>query len=829
MFASWLSSLFLACTLAASLLWCTPAWAQKAGSSMQGQKESSGVTNCRLPFPSTQCYTITQAADDGTEENDATWHENGYAEGLDYFGKTADNTTYTLGLHFDLFDLNPGETITYARLRFSSQGGEVTSSANLKITGEDADNSPALSDSRRPSQITKTAAEVEWDISRTWVARSTWGHTPLNYYSPNVAGIVNEIVAIPDWGTGPDGKHIVLCVEDDNSAPLKANYLKCDDLIATPSGHEDPVVLEIYSALADAFIGKEFLGRPTDTSVTINLIHLLNIDVYSEYGTEPSDAGCYRYSTTPLLNREAEEPIEIVVDGLQQSTRYYYRIRYRQAGSGTYLAGEERSFHTQRPPGSSFTFTVQSDSHLLQAIHQQDTDELNLYDQTLNHIASDDPEFHISLGDFAFPESYACGHALTQDDAIERYLYQRQRLDRIMHSIPFYLVLGNHEGEQGWRYLNPDDSIAEWGTKARLKVIPNPAPDAFYSGDQNVTECCGLREDYCAWEWGDALCIALDPFWYTTTQPYSRDPEVGSEDAWDWTLGENQYEWLYDVLHNSNATWKFVFCHHLTGGVYSGIIKTPYGHGGIEAAKHKVDSLGSYEWGGENESGVDRFAERRPGWSHGSIHDMMVDEEVDVFFHGHDHVFVCQELDNVVYQEVPKPSDADYSNGVYAAGQYKYGTACNNSGYLRVKVSPDSIRVDYVRSVLPEDEPLSENGTSVYDGDVSYSYTIHTAGAGNEIVFLRHPHLFGTHPNPFRSITNVRFYLPEREHITIAVYDLQGRLLCKILDGILCAGTHRVSWDGTSDDTEMVVPGIYFCRLETPGRHSETRKMVLLQ
>jgi hypothetical protein len=29
-----------------------------------------------------------------------------------------------------------------------------------------------------------------------------------------------------------------------------------------------------------------------------------------------------------------------------------------------------------------------------------------------------------------------------------------------------------------------------------------------------------LPEDYYAWEWGDALFVAIDPFWYTTTKPF---------------------------------------------------------------------------------------------------------------------------------------------------------------------------------------------------------------------------------------------------------------------------------------------------------------------
>jgi DNA repair exonuclease SbcCD nuclease subunit len=37
----------------------------------------------------------------------------------------------------------------------------------------------------------------------------------------------------------------------------------------------------------------------------------------------------------------------------------------------------------------------------------------------------------------------------------------------VTHSIPFFLVLGNHEGEQGWRGANQADSLDLWGAVAR--------------------------------------------------------------------------------------------------------------------------------------------------------------------------------------------------------------------------------------------------------------------------------------------------------------------------------------------------------------------------
>jgi hypothetical protein len=99
---------------------------------------------------------------------------------------------------------------------------------------------------------------------------------------------------------------------------------------------------------------------------------------------------------------------------------------------------------------------------------------------------------------------------------------------------------------------------------------------------------------------------------------------------------------------------------------------------------------------------------------------MLVKNQVSAVFHGHDHVFVKQDLDGIVYQELPQPSNDQPDNAKLAA-EYGYvnGKEAPGSGYLRVVVSPDQVTVDYVRSYLPQDE----NGTQ-RNGQVDYSYTL---------------------------------------------------------------------------------------------------------
>ena len=251
-------------------------------------------------------------------------------------------------------------------------------------------------------------------------------------------------------------------------------------------------------------------------------------------------------------------------------------------------------------------------------------------------------------------------------------------------------MIGNHEGEHGWRLAAGGDSLPVWGTLARKLTLPNPVPDGFYSGNTDSSGCCGYLEDYYAWQWGDALFVVLDPFRYTTARPHGVGAGYrSSRDGWDWTLGEDQYEWLFETLHGSRARWKFVFAHHMTGGVV-GLRRGEgyYGRGGIDAARYSVAHNPTFEWGGEDSSGAYAFDRMRPGWDHGPIHQMMAREGVDIFFRGHDHVFVYESLDSVAYQTCPTPDSFDYDSGFYSPGYFSTGAVVNNGGHLRVTVSP---------------------------------------------------------------------------------------------------------------------------------------------
>jgi hypothetical protein len=415
----------------------------------------------------------------------------------------------------------------------------------------------------------------------------------------------------------------------------------------------------------------EILGRPTNTSITVSFLSADVAIIYYEYGVAP---GAYTSQTAPQT-AFADAPLETLIGGLQPNTRYYYRIHYEVApGSarGNGMTGREHTFVTQRAPGSTFTFAIQSDSHPERVRKQFDAD---LYTRTLLSAASVQPDFYMTIGD-----DFSVDALKTVNPETVRALYINQRQWLGLVDAPVFLVNGNHEQASMANLDDTPDNVAVWAQTARNAYYPQPAPDAFYTGDAEPVEHIGLLRDYYAFTWGDALFVVIDPYWHS---PQTVDDPFGVDrDLWNITLGDAQYHWFEQTLETSAAKYKFVFAHHVLGT----------GRGGIELAH-------SFEWGDSA-----NLAAHRPGWDK-TIQQLMADNHVTIFFQGHDHIFVRQRLGGVVYQTLPEPANPNYT--WENASAYGSGHKFPNSGHVRVTVSPNGVTVEYIRSYLEKPDELA--------------------------------------------------------------------------------------------------------------------------
>ncbi len=448
---------------------------------------------------------------------------------------------------------------------------------------------------------------------------------------------------------------------------------------ATPS----QATAAVTTAPSGVFEGTVILGSPTDSSIVVSVASDVAGEAFVEHGPA---SGAYT-AQTATVDLGAAVPTELTLTGLEPDSAWFYRLSFRPAAADAFVVEPESRFHTQRSPGSPFSFAVEADPH----VGLDDKASPELFRVALESVRDTQPDFLVDLGDTFMGDKMGKG----AEGLEATYATLRDHFGIAGPSVPLYLVNGNHDGEAGWSLADGDASVAARATSARRLYYPNPERVDFYSGgapDASV----GLRDSSYAWEWGDALFVVLDPYSATSHKP---GPEG---DLWDWTLGETQYTWLRDVLSTSTKPYKFVFAHHLIGDVRGGVVQA-----------------GGYEWGGAGADGSDGFEEHRPGWGL-PVHDLLVRYGVTIFFQGHDHLYAREELDGVVYQTVPQPATVGGDVGRVAA-EYGYLAGVNlpSPGYLRVTVGVAGVTVDYIHT------GLEGSDTSGYaNGDVVSSYTV---------------------------------------------------------------------------------------------------------
>jgi len=84
------------------------------------------------------------------------------------------------------------------------------------------------------------------------------------------------------------------------------------------------------------------------------------------------------------------------------------------------------------------------------------------------------------------------------------------------------------------------------------------------------------------------------------------------------------------------------------------------------------------------------------------------------------------------------------------------------------------------------------------------------------------------YPNPFNPITNLVYSLPVRTHVNLSVFDLNGKKVRQVFDGIQNSGKYKTMWDGQSDNGSKITSGVYFAVLKT-NINIDIRKMILIK
>jgi hypothetical protein len=88
--------------------------------------------------------------------------------------------------------------------------------------------------------------------------------------------------------------------------------------------------------------------------------------------------------------------------------------------------------------------------------------------------------------------------------------------------------------------------------------------------------------------------------------------------------------------------------------------------------------------------------------------------------------------------------------------------------------------------------------------------------------------LYSPSPNPVVEDVTVRFELPARVAAKLGLYDLAGREVVTLVDGLRGAGLHEFSWNGKDYQETRIPNGMYILKLDTRGSQ-RLRKLVVLR
>jgi hypothetical protein len=136
----------------------------------------------------------------------------------------------------------------------------------------------------------------------------------------------------------------------------------------------------------------------------------------------------------------------------------------------------------------------------------------------------------------------------------------------------------------------------------------------------------------------------------------------------------------------------------------------------------------------------------------------------------------------------------------------------------------DSILTAFVRGGLYVNVHSKAYPGGEIRGIVGASSGQATAVAEQESAVPTRMSLNQNYPNPFNPTTVVSYQLPAAGRVRLVIYDVLGREVATLADGVMSAGSHSATWNAAGRST-----GIYFCRITTERGESAVRKMVLLK
>ncbi|MBD3348015.1 MAG: hypothetical protein GF400_02320 [Candidatus Eisenbacteria bacterium] len=193
---------------------------------------------------------------------------------------------------------------------------------------------------------------------------------------------------------------------------------------------------------------------------------------------------------------------------------------------------------------------------------------------------------------------------------------------------------------------------------------------------------------------------------------------------------------------------------------------------------------------------------------------------------GYDNGGNTQTLELVLYDQDVYPTTTGDGEILF---QYHTIANTDTHNYATVGIEnptqSDGLEYTYFNLYADEAAPLADGRAIKYTTDPPDAYDstgVDDVVAGPDVV------LHGNRPNPFNPATVVSFNLPARAETRLVVYDVAGREVATLFEGVAGPGDHSVTWDGRTESGAQAATGVYFARLEAMGEERSV-KMVLLK
>jgi hypothetical protein len=460
-----------------------------------------------------------------------------------------------------------------------------------------------------------------------------------------------------------------------------------------------------------------------------------------------------------------------IISGLTPATKYYYSI-------DTFSGSDEQYFITSPPPGN----TGKTRIWVISDFGQTDVGDNVERMKTVNRwkIFNDEnyhADFILSLGD-----------QTENDIQVELQQTYFDLLDQVLLSSPLFTIEGNHDNY---------DSLVNY--KATFSVPESGEAGGYPSNNQ----------DYYSFDYANIHIVVLST-------------EIDDIDG-------PQLSWLRNDLQNidDDKTDWLIACLH-----------RPFHSGGY----HPTNISSTAQ-------------EQRDYWL-----KELEDCGVDIILQGHNAVYERSFLlDNLIGKttDLTDENIIDSGNGREDVdGAYYKGSGINpHQGTIFIEVAPGGYAVSnnanytifsyaFSGGAIEGSVVLDIDSANRLDGyflcnrpnpDSSYLwdyFTIiksDTVNTGSKTIDqVPEDFYIRNYPNPFKTVTEISYNLPQTDYVKVAICDILGRNFITIDEGFKEKGIHAIEWSAKDENGYNLPGGIYIARILTSKMNGVT-KMLLLQ